>query len=312
MNENRLYVFFGYRTEYTLNPLYEYMKGKGYHCVEITPVKCHDMRKALLELSAEEYVFITSAHVFLDETYYQGKKSHTYLSVLEAMDILQPVKSVHYPHDLVTLVHEFDEPWLNSIFDVILFPVDGYAHLSCHGKPIYNVGWIKKHGKLGMGEKFKVGHGIGDLSYYKNFGPEYFYKTFKIVWEQGVVVKMGSLGKEKKFMSYLKKKNVKYISGSKSIFELIDSCEIMLTNSLTSVNMESALSGRFTINMLDGISDRRTHEKCFKGLPNLKIMSIRDTAELLREYYRGNFVPPVGEDVLKPFDFELAVKLITE
>jgi len=312
MKNNILYVFFGVGTEYTLNPLYNYMKEQGYNCIEITTATCNDMKKALCELKAKECIFITSAHVFLDETYSYYINESCNLSALEAIDILKPVKIVHYPHDLSSLLHDFDLPWLYSIFDLILFPFDGYTHLSCNGKPIYNVGWIKKLNKTGIGKRFQVGHGTGENSYYYNLGLEHIYNIFCNVWKQGVIIKDGLLKQWNIIKQFYDKNKLNYIEPSKSIFELIDSCEIMLTNSLTSINLESALSGRYTINMLDGIFEKSIHEKYFGSLPNLKILTIDDTVELLKDYYNNEFIPPQGEDLLKCFDFKLAVKLIAE
>jgi len=311
MKNNRLYVFFGCFLEYSLHPLYEYFKDQGYNCIEITTDTCNDMKKSLIELNAKDSILITSAHTFLDETYEFFQNTPANLSVLEAINILKPVKCVYYPHDLATLVHEFDIPWINSIFDLILFPIDGYAHLACNGKPVHNVGWIKKIKKTGKGKKFRVGHGISDNYYYNKLGLDYLYDTFYSVWDQGVIIKSGTPEYWKKQRSFFEQKKIKYIDPSKSIFELIDSCEIILTNSLTSINLESALSGRFTINMLDGIFNKSEHEKYFRGLPNIKIMSIDDTTELLKDYYNGKYIPPQGEDVFKQFNFKEAVKLIT-
>jgi hypothetical protein len=308
MNNNRLYVFFGYWIEYTLNPLYIYMKEQGYNCIEILPTTCPDMRKALSELNADEYIFITSAHAFLDNT--NGKYNNTNLPPLEAIDILRPVKSVFYPHDFVDFGNKLDMLWLNSIYDIVLLPIDGYSHFACNDKHIYNVGWIKKYGKIGTGTRYKVGHGIGEWHHHRKMGFEHVYNIFRSIWDQGVIVK-NTMADRIKLQTFWEEKKVNYIDPSLSIFELIDSCEIILTNGITSVNLESALSGRFTINMLDGIVDQQTHEYYFKGVPNLKIMTISDTAELLKEYYRGEFIPPQGEDILKPFDFEQAVRLIT-
>jgi len=308
MKDKKLYVFFGYWIEYTLNPLYIYMKEQGYNCIEILPTTCSNMRKTLSELKEKEIIFITSAHVFLDNT--NGKFNSTHLPPLEAIDILNPIKNVFYPHDIVDFANKSDMLWLNSIFNVVLLPFDGYSHFACHGKPVYNVGWIKKHGKIGSGNRYKVGHGIGELHYYKKIGYDNLYSIFRSIWDQGVIVK-STIGDREKLQSFWEQKNVNYIDPSLSIFELIDSCEIMLTNGITSINLESALSGRFTINMLDGIVNYQTHEQFFKGIPNLKLMNINDTAELLKEYFRGDFFPPQGEDVLKPFDFKQAVSLIT-
>lgn len=308
MNKNILYVFFGVGIEYIINPLYLYMKEKGYNCVEVTNFNCNDMRKTVQELNAKEYIFITSAHAFHDETTKYFRNKNNYLSILEIIDILRPVKNINFTHDLTTPAHESDIPWLNSIFDIIFFPFDGYSHLAYYGKSVYNVGYIKKKEIIGKGTRFKVGHGIsGCINYKETIGLDGMYNVFKDVWEQGVIVKNSYIKSEHEFWE---KNNVKYIDPLKSIFELINTCEIILTNSLTSVNIESGLSGRFTINMLDKLDDRTSHEKYFNGVPNIKIMTISDTAELLREYYRGNFIPEQGEDLLKPFDFKKAVKLI--
>jgi len=308
MNKNILYVFFGALIEYSLNPLFVYMKEQGYNCVEITLKTCSDMKKEILALNAKENIFITSAHVFIDETCKIYQNTSFNLSALEAMDILRPVKSIYYPHDISTLVHENDTPWLNSIFDIILFPMDGYAHLACNGKPVYNVGWIKKNNKLDEGTRFTVGHGVSDLLHYKTItGFDHMYNIFKEIWGQGVIVKGTNKGHHKIWEKYI----IKYLDSSNSIFDLINTCEIMLTNALTSVTLEAALSGRFTVNMLDGIFDRAEHEKYFKGVPSLKLMTIEETADLLKAYYKGDFIPEQGEDILKPFDFKRAVELIT-
>lgn len=313
MNNNRLYVFYGCWIEYTLHPLYEYMKEQGYRCVEITTGTCSDMKKALLDLNAKESVFITSAHLFLDETYEYYRDSPVTLGVLEAIDILKPVKSVYYAHDLATPIAVPDSPWLNSIFDVILLPFSGFAHLACHGNPVYTVGWSKKQKKIGKPTRYQVGHGVSEWGHYRD-GPglDYLYSTFQPIWEQGVTVKTGAMKDIEGARAFWEQHHVKHIDASQSIFELIESCEIMLTNARTSVTLESALSGRFTINMLDGVYSRLAHEGYFQGIPNLQIMSISDAAALLRDYYRGEFIPPIGEDLLKPFDFQKAVALVTE
>ena len=308
MKDKRLYIFFGYWIEYTLNPLYQYMKEQGYNCIEITPSNCIDMRKTLLKLNAKENIFITSAHVFIDNT--SKKFNDTHLAALEAIDILSPQKKIYYPHDFTDLLEECGMPWLNSIFDLILFPIDGYAHLACNGKSVYNVGWIKKIKKTGNGERFKVGHGIGEWGHHIKKGSEHIQNVFKKIWEQGVIVKSANTRTWEEQKLFFEKNNVNYIDSSRSIFDLIDTCEIMLTNGITSVNIESALSGRYTINMLDNIVPKEVHEKFFKGVPNLKMMPIEDTAELLKAYYKGDFIPEQGEDILKPFDFKKAVELI--
>ncbi|WP_138755894.1 hypothetical protein [Paenibacillus sinopodophylli] len=310
---NKTYIFFGISSEYVLNPLYRYMKDKGYSCVEITNNTSKNIREDMLRFKNDNVVLITSAHVFLDYDYYKRVYDYSInglTTVLEAIDILKPVKTVHYPHDLATLMHNNDLPWLKSIFELILFPLDGYAHLSCEGRDVYNVGWIKKVKNIGDGNKNIVYHGLSDFGYYKDVN--FALKTFSPVWNEGAIVKLPDIGDYMEYVSNLKASHVNLTNSERNIFELIDHGEIMITNGLTSVNIESSLSGRFTINMLDGCFAESEHRRHFEGLPNLKMLSISDTALLLKDYRKGNFVPKKGENLLKSFDFEMATKLITK
>lgn len=312
MNGRLLYVFFGYWSEYTLNPLYLYMLEHGFDCIEITPTSTKNIDKSIRELAGRDIVLITSAHMFLDKTYQQYLGHDDFLSPLEVMDILKPKKSVHYPHDLATLLHEYDQPWIPSLFDVTLWPLPCMAHLTGIGSRVYSVGWIKKMYATPIGNHLKAVHAFSDIIHYDRLGISNTYEIFRPLWDRGISVKMPLWPGYEGFEQFFKQHSISYYPAEANMFDVISDCELIMINSLSSVNMEAVLSGRFVVNLLDGFCSKRDHEENFGTLPNLRILSINEAAELLDDFYSGNFVPPQGKDILMPFDFELAVKSITQ
>lgn len=315
MSSNVLYVFYGHAgAEYVMTPLFAYMRDKGYDCIEITQNTCKDKREALYNISHRDTVLVSSAHMVYTETSpITVTRSSDAPPLLEAMDILRPVSNVYYPHDLAYLMCHIDMPWMASVFDLLLFPFDGFAHMGYLGADVHNTGWIKKHSKTSGGERFRVGHalGIADWFLYHGGGAEGCIAHFAPIWNQGVTVKVHE-NYEAQYSPALSQHGIPEFNAKDTIYGLIDESEIMLSDHTSSVHYESALSGRFTINILEGISSVEEHEKSLRGLPNLQIKTIDETAELLRAYFKGDFTPTQGEDIMKPFDFELAVKLITK
>lgn len=298
-----------------MTPLYQYMLDNGYDCVEVTPYTSSNMLHDIHNCKNRDVVLIVNDHFIHDEAYLEKRDGvfSNALSLLEAIDILKPVSSVYYPHDLAYILHFVDMPWMSSVFDLLLFPFDGFAHTGYLGAEVYNVGWIKKHSKLSGGKRFQVGHALGSTNWMRLFGggAEGYYERFASIWNQGVIVKAHE-NFAQEYSSVFKLHGITEFNSKDSVFKLIDNCEIMLCDNTSSVHYESALSGRFTISVLEGATSLEEHENSLHGLPNLQIKTIEETDELLKTYYKGDFVPIQGEDKLKPFDFELAVKLITK
>lgn len=304
MARETTYVFYGYGSEYVLHPLYTHMKEAGHDCVELTPDSGNN-RQAAQALRGRDVALITSAHVFLDEHFFYFKEMPGALSVLELMDILRPRKSVYYPHDMTYVLHPVDMQYVPTLFDVLLFPFDGFAHYGSYGARVETVGWIKKPERIGSGRKGHMAHAFSNVDFYAH-DLRAMYDFFAPVWQYPMDIKCHICPNAAGFERFLREKQCSVQPAETPIFQMIEDSEIILTNAVTSVVFESALSGRFTVNLLDGIFSEQAQRDFFRGLDNVAILSIQEAADLLEDYAQGRFVPPKGKDRLAPFDFEKA------
>lgn len=313
--KNGLYLFFGDNGEYVLHPLYLEMQKRGYNCEEIDLFSAKSPKNKLDMIKSDyknDTVLVTCAHCFLDKKNMEAE-SRFYdqtFSALEIIDYLRPVKNIYYPHDLLDGFTHYDRRWF-SFFDIYLSPLPVNAHGGAFCK-IADVGWIKKYratpSSAGMPVSFA--HAFSETMFYTNKGNEYFYRTFEPIWSQGAKVKLFHNHTEEGFKKILDEKKVSYYDPSINIFDLIDENPVVITNSQTSVNVEASLSGRMVINLLDGVYDGAIQRASLFGLPNLLCASIAEAAEIMKDIKKGKREILAGEDVMRSFDYDAAIKLI--
>lgn len=195
INGGLVYLFFGIIDEYVLNPLYVEMKQRGYNCIELDIAKEKSPKKIIENLKSDyagRIVFITSAHLFLDKKNMdlQRRFYDEVLSPLEIIDYLKPIKNIYYPHDLMDGFTHYDRRWF-SLFDVYLSPLPVNAH-GGNFCEVVNVGWIKKNRPTPPVRDGipSFGHAFSESLFYYAKGGDYFYKTFKKIWDLGVKVKL--------------------------------------------------------------------------------------------------------------------------
>lgn len=309
------YLFFGFAGEYVLQPLCQYMQQQGFNCTEIDLASAKNIKNTLKSLKQQPVVFVNSAHVFFDAENFQVSYQYVgeIISPLEVIDYLQPVRSVYLPHDLTDLFHKDELPWL-SLFDYLLVPVSHPYCLQLYHTDIVNVGWIKRNkAVVPVNEKnaLSVGLALSEFEYYRRLGPEKTYDMWSSVLQHNVVVKFPHWKGAEIFEDYFRKKNVTIFPHAANISDFIDSHGIVLTNSLSSVNSEAAFAGRKVINVLDRVhGDPQTE---LRHLPNICFMDIETCSRYLscihqeRDEAMSLTLPQV-----KPFNFELATKVITE
>lgn len=317
INDGLVYLFFGIVDEYVLNPLYVEMKQRGYTCIELDIAKEKYPKKIIENLKsdyADRIVFVTSAHLFLDKKNMdlQRRFYDEVLSPLEIIDYLKPIKNVYYPHDLGDGFTHYDRNWF-SLFDIYLSPLPVNAH-GGNFCEIVDVGWIKKNKPtppLHDGAPL-FGHAFSETIFYYTKGADYFYKTFEEIWSLGVKVKLINNHTVPVFSKVLDFHNVSYYDASINIFDLIDNCSVVVTNALTSVNLEAALSGRMVINLLDGVYKDSYQRSQLSGFPNLFCVTIEEGAQMIREIQEGKREICAGKDIMGHFDFDLAIRKIVE
>lgn len=310
MREATTYVFYGYSAEYVLHPLFAHMRDAGYDCVEIMPENGGN-REAVQAFRGRDTVLVTSAHVFLDEHFPYFAQMPGALSVLEMLDILRPQKRVYYPHDLTELMHPADARFVPTLFDVLLSPLPGLAHYGAYGAQVETVGWIKKSNAIGPGRKGHVAHAFADIDYYCAMGMDAMQARFAPVWAHPMDIRCPACPQAEAFTQYMEEKGYAVLPADTPSTALIEANELLLTNGMTSMDLEAALSGRYMVNLVDESAVQAGRPVFWGEMPNVAVLPIEDAALLLRDYAAGTFVPEQAEDRLAPFAFDRAVRIIT-
>lgn len=310
-----IYLFFGDGGEYTLHPLYQHMQQQGFHCEEIDLKNSPDPCAEICRLKGENIVFLTSAHPFksrrIKEQTYHTDLANT-LTAIEIMRYLKPVKSVFYPHDLNDGMNNYDARWF-SLFDLFLSPLPTNAHARRFCKEYAVVGWIKKeHTTPKLTGSIKAAHAFSETSYYYRNGMDLMYETFSPVWQQDVKVKMYNDWIADPLNQYLESKGISYYDPACNIYQLIDENQIVITDGGSSVNIEASLAGRMVINLLIPAYSEDQAKELLTGLPNAVALKPEDAAQLLSDIRSGKKPLLAGEEIMKPFDYSLAVKSIIQ
>jgi hypothetical protein len=308
------YLFFGIASEYVLNPLYQYMAKQGHQCIEIDLLATSEVRPILKALKGKPVVFITSAHVFLDQYNLATIQQHDVeiISPLEIMDYLNPIKSFIMPHDLSTLFHDQDLPWLDlfdTLFVPVSIPVTSWSNLN-----VVDVGWIKRTTPvqpINENGPHSVGFALSDFTACIPLGPKKTYEIWEPILTQGVTIKFPYWHHDKEFEEYFRAQGAKVFSSQLSISEFIDMNSIIISNTFSSVNSEAAFAGREIINILNPGTAVLQKMK-LGGLPNIRFMTIEECTNYISQFKQKNAPLKLVPPQIKPFDFELATKLIVQ
>ncbi|OPA75650.1 hypothetical protein BVG16_20145 [Paenibacillus selenitireducens] len=313
--DTQVYLFLGYGSEYVLNPLYNYMVKLGYECVEVDMMKHPSTISTLQSLIGRKVVLITSAHLFFDKMNFKNIHFDAHGSnvhILAVLEGLNPIRKVYYPHDLIEPLNPPEFPWL-PLFDVFLSPLPHLKHYERYTK-VVEVGWIKKLEPTPpiIKGRLNIVHLLSEFIVYNRIGFESTFQYWCAIWNQGVSVKLPKWPGYKEFEIELINKGINVYSAEKNIFEIINENDVIITNSSSSVNTEASLSGRLTLNMMDGMIPTYMIKNTLQGLPGLHILSMSEGAHYISELRAGKRQPLINDEVLKPFDFDLAVQALTD
>lgn len=171
----------GYRSEMVLNNLA--FKLKSYDCINVF---VEDFEKPIdikFYKKLENLVFLTSQHISIDSDSYKRFYSHAkhYISPIELILILNPIKKFYFPHDWATPL-ELGDVFFLHYFNYIVFdrPLD-YSELPC---TVLDLGNVKFIDNTRIGEKdFK---GVYFVNNYKEFrrkfeNRDFFFRIFLLI-----------------------------------------------------------------------------------------------------------------------------------
>lgn len=317
-NSSRLFLFYGYGCEYSLSPLARYMNDNNYDVLELDLLNIKNVYDILKGIKGKDMVFVTSWHLFFDKMNFDffvtGDKNTEVLSPLEVIDFLRPNRSVFYPHDLTDFMHQQEWAWLD-LFDAAMVPFkcNDYFLMKKY-TPIYNVGWIKKTKPTIVnerkGKELSTVYFPSHTSYIKSFSPEEYFVMLEPLLKTGSKIKfpqMGGLDRHKNMLAY---KGAEMIDSSKTVFDIIDGCDIVIATGSSSVMYEAGLSGRPVITILDGAMSLEQYNEILPDYSWLYKCSITEAAKLIEDVKNGTKSLCCGEDILKPMNFALAERIV--
>ncbi len=315
MSNQTLYLFFGFEAEYSLSPLAKYMREKGFNVAEIS--NSETFKRFMAQKPATtDIVLISSWHVYSDKLNFSIYHPHfegvEMASPLELLNILQPKKAYFYPHDLVDLFVPHEARWFD-LFDGVFFPfkTNNYYLLKAITQT-YDVGWIKKLHPTSFnsdGDAVKILYFPSNVN--TDVTPSEHVDSYFDIYKECSAIKFPVWTALNPYMQSCKDAGLPIIESTKTIFELLDDYDLIMTNSNSSVITEAGLSGKPVATFYDK-NIAATH--LVEEIPRQKWLTKLPYEEVVpfMQNVKAKKIPLNSyEDILKPFDFEGAVKIIT-
>lgn len=257
----------GVSSEYVLSELSSYLRNSGYEVIEIDFANVTENSVPLLQqLSSEDVVYITSAHMNLSLSglAFLGSKLPEYypycLAPIEIIPILKPRTTIYIPHDLLTPYGDANlkEVRFLDLMDHILAPTmqDTFALSATlpSTTQVHFAGWIKYTDReIFHTDKIKTLLFISNIEYLKDkYGVEGTVEYFKPFLAKDVYVKLPAWNNVEKFEQAVRdNSDATVISSSVSSIELIKQAEVVVCNGASSIHAESVLMGKPTVCLVD-------------------------------------------------------------
>lgn len=304
MKNDTLFLFTGYGSELTLDPLYQELSSKGFKTLRIDFMTDHGGKAAVYRLQGKKVVYITSSHLLFDEeirSWYSWKNVEC-LSPVEVMAILSPIFSVYYPHDLHDQIQEEEETYL-ALFDLVLGPdatLKDYPFL----KAFEDVGYIKllKDAPTTLQKPLFLPTNV--MKHYGN-GIGRFLRHYAPILQKSIV-KFPPWDYTSKFEKAFKKNGINYYPAEMNSIELMQKHEVLIGEGCSSTIYESSKLGKKVVYLKDPELDYQNPEALYKGLGPITFTTVKEFSTLDLSKL------PQGKKTLNSFDMDRALSAILE
>ncbi|MDA1354061.1 MAG: hypothetical protein O3A01_06330 [bacterium] len=310
------YVFWGYSSEFVLEPLKEYMVQLGHHCVSLPNNEKYPTKATERDyLNSIEFVLITSNHFTRDQAILAElypELPPIQLCPIEIINECKPVKSVYYPHDLGTPL-VLDEPLFAHYFDLILWPFPWFGYAPKHNN-IKNVGWIKykKTPAESLSEYFNDTQNIrcfflSEISSYRTkLGIKKTIARLQPLIDNNIPMKLPDWPLSDEYETALAENGATIIPATLNSFDIIQHCQLVLSNALSGIVSEAHYMGKACINFYEPTFVKaQTQSLLFDGFHNTLLCHYDQLSTILAQ-----FKPQPHTPILTPFDFKAAVQAI--
>ena len=298
-----IFFFHGHGCEYVLHDLCKNMRARGFSCIEADTLK-DDIRKAISLAKGERVIYVTSAHLLLDnhnfKLYYESEQE--ILSPLEVIKELSPSQSFFVPHDLSRPLLKEEIPYI-SVFDGFISPFEGYStgNLSVQ---CFHLGCPRLKNTKEVSPQYEAIWFVSNITNNLSSGFDSFYNWIKPLTSAGCAIKLPRWNGMKALEEKLRKNDVDIVSCETNIFQAMNGAEVVITNGTSSVVTESCLYGKKTINILSP-REVDSEQSLFAHFKELVFCTTPE--EALRALPRI----PKGENKLRAFDIEEFISIVT-
>jgi len=315
MSQNdTLYFLFGVGSEYVLKPLADRLQQDSKKVIELDLNRVSDPW-AVIGKIVSPVIFITSAHLSMTGDQFTNTygETRTILSPLSLLQTLQPIRSFYISHDVGEAILDEELPWL-SLFDAFFPPRKGMSYLNQYTS-VHECGWIRKHVKT---EKFdaikaseiRIGMAFSELGYHRRLGIDRTIKHWLPIISCNPTMKFPAWPGVEKLENAFRNAGLEVVPSDTDMANFISNHHLIITNGLSSVTHEAALSGRKVLNVVDGSHPKFEHQQSFAGLKNVQYGDIDYVAEQIVNIRKSDKIFTCSEDTLPPFDMDSALHII--
>ncbi len=317
MDKEQYFVFLGYGGENSLMPLADHLCGNGEHTIVIDDQRYPFQRDEMLEKLRYikdnfRVVLLTSSHVWFDRAtyrYFDLVDDPEVFSPLEILGFLQPELSVYYPHDMSEFVHDSELVFLEN-FDVVMLPYKNnrYYRIKHLAKQTMIVGWIKKRQSTKcrvhtQGEPYNAIFFPSHVpDFYQGLGVDGFADWFRKNIDKDIHIKMGA--GDAGIRPILEQEGYTFLDTSMTVYDAVNSGDVIIGSGTSSIIFEAALSGIPTISLLDGNEPDEVILEAVGDIPGVYTLHPEELRPFLADLNNGNSNVTPGPDLLKPFEFE--------
>lgn len=300
-------VLLGAGIEYSLAPLAEEARRRGFTAIEVDMYK-PDWRAKMDQTHPKKFTLVTSYHPFID-SWFHNKEFGTNLD-MEALPAFihryQPGRTYFIPHDL-TEPFKDDEIGALSKFDALFMP-DGHHWYLGQYTAVYTVGWIKFASTTSLPIR-ELSFLPSELPYYIRHGRASFLRAFEPVLQLKPRIKLQPFPGIEEIEKVIGDFGCEVLPRDADGGAILKSSKIMISNGISSVNLEMALLGVTGFCVEDGVHPKEEQIRHFGRIPNIGIGSAQEVQRLVKEALDGDDLVVAPNQVT--FDFDLVFEVIT-
>lgn len=314
VDDETCYVFAGVGSEYSLAPLADFLRKRGRNCVEIDMVR-EGWRDALCQTQrSRRRILVSSQHPYMNGHHY-----HLYygteldiLNVPELQAVLKPDRSYFVPHDLLSPIKDSEIAGL-TLFDAILMPSDSWWYLSTYVR-CENVGWIKA-GVIPNPEMaqspLQVAWLPSEIGAWLARPTGLFEEAYRGLMDFRPLFKVPDFPGTQAMIDLAVGAGCQVFDASVLSSVLINQSHVVVSNGLSSICAEAALSGLPTLCIDDGSVESGYLRDHWRDFPEVAVHA-PDRAWMLLSGWRDH--PEQCQSrtaaVITPFDFEKAAAMV--